>query len=57
MYNFIIFIVSILCIIIGAIVKLSTYNKYAIVLFILGLSGFIYLLIRFVRNILHKNNI
>lgn len=55
MHNFIIIIVSSLCIIVGAIVKLSNIdNVYANVLFMIGLVGIIFSLILLIKNKLHK---
>jgi O-antigen ligase len=55
MYTYITIVISSLCIIAGAIVKLYHANNiYARVLFIIGLIGFVFLLIRFIINKLHK---
>jgi drug/metabolite transporter superfamily protein YnfA len=58
MYKIIIFIVSALCIIAGATVKLQTQDSnISTVLFTLGLIGFVFLGICFAKKILRKNKI
>jgi O-antigen ligase len=55
MYTYIIIVISSLCIIAGAIAKLSHVNNiYTGVLFTIGLIGFMSLLIRFIINKFHE---